>query len=102
MNARGWSAYTSKGQTKSDTLASCMYSVAESVFAGHRIRKDMSDGDPDWEENFYILQKTKCPAVLTENFFMDNKDDVEFLLSAEGKRKVIQVHVDGIIKYLSK
>ena len=62
----------------------------------------MSDGDPDWEENFYILQKTKCPAVLTENFFQDNKDDVDFLLSPDGKKKVIQVHVDGIIKYLSQ
>lgn len=24
MNARGWSAYTTKGKTKSDTLASCL------------------------------------------------------------------------------
>ena len=102
MKARGWSAYTSKGQTKSDKIATCLYDVAESVFEEHKIRKDMSDGDPDWEENFYILQKTKCPAVLTENFFQDNKDDVEFLLSPDGKRKVVQVHVDGLIKYLSK
>ena len=102
MKARGWSAYTSKGQTKSDKIATCLYDVAESVFDGHRIRRDMSDGDPDWEENFYILQKTKCPAVLTENFFQDNKDDVDFLLSPDGKKKVIQVHVDGIIKYLSQ
>ena len=102
MKARGWSAYTSKGQTKSDKIATCLYDVAESVFDEHKIRKDMSDGDPDWEENFYILQKTKCPAVLTENFFQDNKDDVEFLLSPDGKRKVVQVHVDGLIKYLSK
>lgn len=100
MNARGWSAYTSKGQTKADKLADCLYSIAESVFVGQRIRKDMSDGDPDWEENFYILQKTKCPAVLTENFFQDNRDDVAFLLSSEGKKQIVKVHVDGIIKYL--
>ena len=77
-----------------------MYSVAESVFVGQRIRKDLSDGDPDWEENFYILNKTKCPAVLTENFFQDNKDDVAFLLSPEGKQQIVKVHVEGIIKYL--
>ena len=100
LNARGWSAYTSKGQTKADKLADCLYSVAESVFVGQRIRKDLSDGDPDWEENFYILNKTKCPAVLTENFFQDNKEDVAFLLSPEGKQQIVKVHVEGIIKYL--
>ena len=102
MNARGWSAYTSKGQTKADKLADCLYSIAESVFVRQRIRKDMSDGDPDREENFYILQKTKCPAVLTENFFQDNRDDVEFLLSTEGKQQIVKVHVDGIIKYITE
>lgn len=102
MKARGWSAYTSKGRTKADKLADCLYSIAESVFVGQRIRKDMSDGDPDWEENFYILQKTKCPSVLTENFFQDNKEDVAFLLSSGGKKQIVQVHVDGIIKYISE
>lgn len=102
MQARGWSAYTSKGRTKADALATCLYDVAETVFVGQKIRKDMSDGDPDWEENFYILQKTKCPAVLTENFFQDNEDDVAFLLSPDGKKQIVQVHVDGIIKYISE
>ena len=79
MNARGWSAYTSKGKTKADSLADIIYQEAERNFSGHKIRKDYSDGDADWEESFYILQKTKCPAVLTENFFMDNKEDVSYL-----------------------
>lgn len=102
MKARGWSAYTSKGQTKADKLADCLYSIADTVFVEQKIRKDMSDGDPDWEENFYILQKTKCPAVLTENFFQDNKDDVAFLLSSDGKKQIVKVHVDGIIKYITE
>ena len=102
MNARGWSAYTSKGQTKADALADCLYQSAEEHLQGRKIRKDFQDGDADWEENFYILQKTKCAAVLTENFFQDNKDDVEFLLSSEGKQAVVNTHVDGIIKYLER
>nr|DAT77576.1 MAG TPA: MurNAc-LAA [Caudoviricetes sp.] len=28
-----------------------------------------------------MCRDTKCPAVLTENLFQDNKEDVEFLLS---------------------
>ncbi len=100
MKARGWSAYTSKGKTKSDALSDCLYESARMMFTGQRIREDRSDGDPDWEENFYILRKTKCPAVLTENFFQDNKEDVAYLLSNEGKQAIVDVHVDGIINYI--
>lgn len=100
MKARGWSAYTSKGKTKSDVLADCLYESARMMFTGQRIREDRSDGDPDWEENFYILRKTKCPAVLTENFFQDNHEDVAYLLSSEGKQAIVNVHVEGIINYI--
>lgn len=61
----------------------------------------MSDGDPDWEEGFYILRKTVCPAVLTENFFQDNKNDVEYLLSAEGRSAIVATHVNGIVNYIN-
>lgn len=100
MNAKGWSCYTSIGQTKADKLADCFYQVAEEKFAGRKFRKDLTDGDPDWEAGFYMLKKTKCPAVLTENFFMDNKDDVAYLESTEGREAVVATHVEAIIKYI--
>lgn len=103
MTATGWSAYTSKGETKADYLATCLYDAAENNMKGQKLRKDeYSDGDPDWEENFYILQKTKCPAVLTENFFMDNKDDVEYLQSDDGRNAIVRTHVEGIIRFFSR
>lgn len=103
MTATGWSAYTSKGETKADYLATCLYDAAENNMKGQKLRKDeYSDGDPDWEENFYILQKTKCPAVLTENFFMDNKDDVEYLQSSDGRNAIVRTHVEGIIRFFSR
>lgn len=61
----------------------------------------MSDGDIDWEENFYILRKSLCPAVLTENFFMDSHSDLEYLQSKAGKQAVVDTHIEGIIEYLS-
>ena len=101
MNARGWSAYTTKGKTKADELANRMYDAA-CFITGQKIRRDYSDGDPDWEENFYILSKTKCPAVLTENFFMDNKEDIAYLTSMEGKQNIVNTHVEGIIQYIKE
>lgn len=100
MSARGWEAWTSVGKTKADKLATCLYEDAEHCLPGMKIRKDMTDGDPDKESGFYILKHTRCPAVLTENLFQDNREDVEFLLSEEGKRAIVSLHVWGIMKYL--
>ena len=103
MNARGWSGWTSKGQTGGDKLADKLYEAANEVLTpfNQRIRKDMSDGDPDWESNFYILKNTNCPACLTENMFQDNKEDVDWLLSEEGKQAITDIHVKGIKKYIA-
>ena len=100
LNATGWSAYTCKGQTESDKLAECLCQAAIKNFPGHRIRTDMSDGDFDWEEGFYILRKSLCPAVLTENFFMDSQSDLEYLQSRAGKQAIIDTHIEGIVEYI--
>ena len=100
LNATGWSVYTCKGQTASDKLAECLCQAAIKNFPGRRIRTDMSDGDMDWEEGFYILRKSLCVAVLTENFFMDSRDDIEYLQSRAGKQAVVDTHVEGIVEYL--
>ena len=100
MNSTGWSCYTSKGQTQSDKLAECLYQAAIKNFPGKRIRTDYSDNDPDWEENFYILRHSLCPAVLTENFFMDGPD-LEFLKSEACKLALVNIHIEAILQYIS-
>lgn len=103
-NATGWSVYTSTGTTKSDAIATCLYEAAQEILGplGKKIRTDFRDGDADYEEDFYVLKRTNCPAVLTENFFQDSRSDVEWLESEEGFNAVVEIHVRGIIKYLSK
>ena len=102
MNATGWSCYTCKGQTESDRLADSLYKAAEQILENQVIRTDYArDGDPDWEENFYILRKSNCAAVLTENFFMDNHSDLDFIQSQAGKQSIIDTHIAGIKKYLT-
>jgi len=53
-----------------------------------------------WPMALHVLNHTVCPAVLTENLFQDNRQDVDFLLSPQGQRTIAQVHADGIIAYL--
>ena len=99
-NATGWEAYTSVGITAADRLVRYLYKAAESNLINKKIRTDFSDGDPDKENNFYILKHTQCPAVLTENFFQDNKEDVEYLTSPLGFHQIVRLHVEGILNYL--
>ena len=100
MNATGWSAYTSVGVTSADKLAECLYDAARFNLKGKKLRTDATDKDSDIESNFYILKHTLCPAVLTENFFQDNKEDVNFLTSEAGFHQIVRTHVEGILKYI--
>ena len=102
MAARGWEAWTSKGQTQGDKLADCLYSAAKKHLPGMKIRTDMADGDMDKESNFTILYRSKCPACLTENLFQDNKEDVAYLVSEEGRKTIVDLHVDGIKEYVAQ
>ena len=103
--ARGWSAYTTKGVTKSDYLAARLYDAAEKIFlAPLKVRKYTPEKEVgrDFEEALYILKHTYCPAVLTENFFQDNKEDVLYLNSEEGLGACIDAHGQGIIDYVKE
>lgn len=102
QNAKGWSCYTSKGKTKSDQVAECLYDAFEEEFPERKIRKDLSDGDKDWEQNFYVLEKSRCPAVLLENFFYDNKEECAWMLQEETKRRIASAAAKGIAKYVGK
>ena len=102
MNARGWCAYTTRGNTRADRLATCLYDAAARHLPGMRLRTDYTDGDPDLEKNFYILLHTAAPAVLSESLFMDNQADCDFLMTPEGQQSLVDLHVTGITAYLSQ
>ena len=100
-NATGWEIYTSKGETEADNLATYIYNSAKNNFKNaQKLRTDFSDGDPDKEAEFYVLKHTSCPAVLTENFFQDNKQDVDYLTSDLGFHQIVRTHVEGILSYI--
>lgn len=101
-NAKYWSIWTSKGKTEADNLAIYIWNSVNEIMVplGRVMGKDMSDGDPDYESNFTVLTKTSMPAVLIENFFMDNRENVVFLMSEEGKELIVKGIVNGIRAYL--
>ena len=96
-DAKGWAGYVyTKCSANSKKLANCLYDAAEEQ--GLKGRKPLPS-QKYWTANFAIIKNTNCPAVLTENLFMDNKNEVEFLLSDAGKEAIADLHVNGIINY---
>ena len=86
MGAKGWSVFVSNNaSTNSKLLADCLYDAAEQQKL--RLRTERP-GQKYWQQSLAICRDTNCPAVLTENLFQDNKEDVEFLLSKEGKEAI--------------
>ena len=92
----GWECFTSVGETKSDAIAEVFCTEAKKAFIDKRMRFDHSDGDLDKESQFYILRNTDCPAILTENFFMDTESDCRYIMSEEGRDSIAQMHVEAI------
>lgn len=98
MSARGWSVFISNNSSsKSKKLAECLFKAAQDE--GLTLRK-YSQTQVYWKQNLAICRETKCPAVLTENLFQDNKEDVDYLLSEEGKKAIVRLHVNGILSYI--
>lgn len=94
---KGSEVFTSPGDTKSDAIATIFGEEYKTQFPNRRLRTDFSDGDLDKERRFYVLTKTKMPAVLTESFFMDNFEEFETILNTrEGRDKIINYHVEAI------
>lgn len=95
-NASGWTAWVApKASQRSRQLASLFNTEAVRLnLKGNRSR------EPFFTGNFAILRDTKCPAVLTENMFQDNRQDVDYLLSEHGKYEITELHVNAITQYI--
>lgn len=102
LRARGWSIYTTRGITEADRLAEAIWQRAAKVFrAPLTVRSYTAQAlGHDYEADFYLLLHTYMPAVLVENFFQDNREDVAYLRTGAAKAACAEVIVQGVKDYL--
>ena len=96
----GWSAFVyTKASNASKRLAQCLYDEAEK-----RNLKGNRCVPPEryWTANFYVLKHTNCPAVLTESLFYDNHSDYLYLCSEKGREEIIDLHINGIVRFIKE
>lgn len=99
-SARGFSAHVGQNASvRSKELAEMLWN--EAIYQGLQGNRCVpAEGKRYTSQNLAICRDTACAAVLTENLFQDNKADVDFLLSDEGKDKVTAVHVNAIVEFI--
>jgi len=99
LDARGWSGFVAQNASdRSKYLAGCLADAAAAQ--GLKVRKPLPT-QKYWVKSLAMCRETNCPAVLTENLFQDNRQDVEYLLSEKGRAAIVQLHFDGIVNYLN-
>lgn len=97
-NARGFCGFIAPNASAgSKTLARLLWEHANKAgLAGNRAVPP----EKYWVKSLAMCRDTNCPAVLTENLFMDNREDAEYLKSEAGKETIANIHVDAILDYL--
>jgi N-acetylmuramoyl-L-alanine amidase len=101
-SARGWEVFTSPGQTKSDIYAELLFKEVKQSFPNWIFRADLTDGDHDKEERFYVLTQTDMPAVLSENGFFTNYHDAKLMFDADFQKKLALCHARAVGDYAEK
>lgn len=97
-SVRGFQTHTSIGQTQSDLLAEQMWINVEKRVDRIVMRyQDWEDGDHDYENNFYMLKKTNCPAILNEMLFFSNYEDAHLLLQWRTQQQYVDALMDTVI-----
>ena len=91
---KGWSIYTDSKNNGSDVLANIISMKMKELFPDETFRLS-SDGSSR-ESDAFTMVKLKVPCVISENFFMTNKEDVKILLSSTKLEQIATGHFQAI------
>jgi N-acetylmuramoyl-L-alanine amidase len=90
-SAHGFEVFTSPGQTASDGFAKIWLEEHSKAFPELRNRGHK-------EENFTVLTKSNCPAILIETMFHTNENECRILMSEAGRCRIADAIVSAILR----
>ena len=97
-NARGWCSFVgTKTSENSKRAARLIWEHAvDNGLKGNRWVPECKY----LQKNLTMCNSPKCPAILVEVAFMDNKEDVDLMQSPDGRERIISTIVEGIKDYI--
>lgn len=98
-DGNGWEVFTAlQCSLNAKVLAT---KLAESAMKhGLKVRKG-PQGQLYKQKNLGICRDTSMPAVLVENFFHDNKREVEMAMTQEGFNRFVETLAQGVVGYFA-
>lgn len=98
--ASSWEIFTTRGQNRSDRLASAIGKEHAKQFPHQRKREDRSDGDIDKEANFAVLRRTDHPSCLMEGEFIHTSHGEALIREPANRQKMAIAVARGILSFL--
>ena len=93
--ATGYEDYRHSTKTNGVELQNTMHQHIASIYKSNGIQDRGKK-----EANYAVLRETKMPAILTENGFIDNSNDMEKMKQDWFQNQVAKAHADGIAEFL--
>ena len=95
--ARGWSAHTSEGVTRSDNFAAHIENATKPLMQAQGFQNRGCRNDA-----FHMVTRSAMPAVLIETLFFDNLQDAMALNNLTTIKAFCEAYARGVWAYLSQ
>ena len=99
-DANGFEAFTSPGDTRADQYANLLCDIFKKKHPKRKLRR--GDKQLSKQANFQILNKTNCPAILTEFSFMTNPDEFDYMTKHNGIQDEVNLFVHWIDQIINE
>ena len=98
--ASSWEIFTTRGQNRSDKLATAIGLEHAKQFPDQRQRQDWSDGDLDKEAGFAVIRGTDHPSCLMEGEFIHTTHGETLIKNPKNRQKMAVAAATGILNFL--
>lgn len=97
----GWKVISNPESSQSSALATTLATAAIQTLGPRVAATAPQPNAIRYLNQTPILNIPNIPTVLTLNLYQDNRQDATYLLSSTGRQAIIDLHVKGILTYLS-
>lgn len=95
-----WEIFTTRGQNRSDRLATEIGLAHAARFPQQKHRSDFSDGDLDKEANHVVTRMTNCPSALMEGEFINTPHGEALIKDPANRHLMAEALAIGIFNFL--
>lgn len=90
--------FESFSKTKADYKTTMLHFMVHESLRNLNSKYDLKDRGKKTAD-FYVLENSKCPAVLIELLFIDNKTDMQKILNTDYYNQVATTIADAVVQY---